>query len=119
MLTVFPRGLARDGGKVGGEVAVAENPARWTSKYGSLVTTIYGIGTADGINEAGLAAHMLYLNAADFGPRDPSNPGLQAGLWAQYVLDNAATVEEALKLLEGIQIVMAETHGHKANVHLA
>lgn len=119
ILTVFPRALTRDGGKAGPEVVVADNPARWTSKYGSLVTTIYGIGTADGINEAGLGAHMLYLNAADFGPRDPAKPGLQAGLWAQYLLDNAATVAEALKLLEDVQIVMVEAHGHKANVHLA
>ena len=119
VLTVFPRGLARDGGKAGDTVVVTENPARWTSKYGSLVTTIYGIGTADGINEAGLGAHMLYLNATDFGPRDPSKPGVQAGLWAQYLLDNASTVAEALQLFESIQVVMVEAHGHKANVHLA
>lgn len=119
ILTILPRGMPRSGGKAGPEVVVAENPAQWTSKYGSLVTTIYGIGTADGVNEAGLGAHMLYLNAADFGPRDASKPGVQAGLWAQYLLDNAATVEEALKLLEAIQVVMVETHGHKANVHLA
>jgi penicillin V acylase-like amidase (Ntn superfamily) len=119
ILTVFPRGLAREGGKAGPDVVVPDNPARWTSKYGSIVTTIYGIGTADGMNEAGLAAHMLYLNAADFGPRDPAKPGLQAGLWAQYLLDNAATVEEALKLFEGVQIVRVEANGHKANVHVA
>jgi penicillin V acylase-like amidase (Ntn superfamily) len=119
ILTVFPRGMARDGGKAGPDVVVPDNPARWTSKYGSIVTTIYGIGTADGMNEAGLAAHMLYLNAADFGPRDPGKPGLQAGLWAQYLLDDAATVEEALKLFEGVQIVRVEANGHKANVHVA
>jgi len=109
----------RHGGMAGPDTVVAENPAEWTSKYGSLVTTIYGIGSADGINEAGLGAHLLYLNATDFGPRDPSKPGLQAGLWAQYVLDNAATVAEALALLEKVQVVMVEAHGHKANVHLA
>jgi penicillin V acylase-like amidase (Ntn superfamily) len=119
VLTVFPRGLARDGGKAGPNVVVADNPARWTSKYGSIVTTIYGIGTADGMNEKGLAAHMLYLNATDFGPRDATRPGLQAGLWAQYVLDNAATVDEALTLFKGVQIVMVEASGQKANVHLA
>ena len=119
VLTVFPKGVARDGGMAGPERVVADNPARWTSRYGSLVTTVYGIGTADGINEAGLAAHMLYLNATDFGPRDPAKPGIHAGLWAQYVLDNAATVTEALALLEGIQIAPVEANGHKANVHLA
>ena len=39
-----------------------------------MVTTIYGIGTADGFNERGLGAHMLYLTATDFGPRDAESP---------------------------------------------
>jgi choloylglycine hydrolase len=119
MLTVLPRGMQRDGGRIGEAVAVKDNPVRWTSRYGSLVTTTYGIGTADGVNERGLAAHMLYLTATDFGPRDTGKPGLQAGLWAQFVLDNAATVEEALAALETVQLVMVEAHGHKATVHLA
>lgn len=119
ILTVFPRGLERDGGKAGSETVVAENPARWTTKYGSVVTTVYGVGTADGMNEKGLAVHMLYLRATDFGARDTSKKGLQAGLWGQYMLDNAATVEEALKLFEGIQPVMIVANGHKATLHLA
>jgi choloylglycine hydrolase len=119
ILTVFPRGLERDGGKAGPETVVAENPARWTSKYGSVVTTVYGIGAADGMNEKGLAAHLLYLTSTDFGARDTSKKGLHAGLWAQYMLDNAATVEEALKLFDGIQPVMIVANGHKATLHLA
>ena len=119
LLTVFPRGMNRDGGRAGPETVVAQNPARWTSRYGSLATTIYGIGTADGLNERGLGVHMLYLGATDFGQRDPGKPGLQAGLWAQYALDKAATVSEALDALAGIQIVMVSAHGHDSNVHLA
>jgi penicillin V acylase-like amidase (Ntn superfamily) len=119
ILTVFPRGLQRDGGRIGGEAWEKDNPAKWTSKYGSMVITLYGIGTADGFNEKGLGVHLLYLNATDFGARDKNRPALQAGLWGQYLLDNAATVAEALKLHEGIQVIMAEAHGHKANVHLA
>ena len=119
VLTVFPRGLERDGGKAGPETVVTENPARWTSRYGSVVATVYGVGTADGMNEKGLAVHMLYLNATDFGPRDPKKQGIQAGLWAQYLLDNAATVEEALELFEDLQVVMITANGHKSNVHLA
>ncbi len=84
-----------------------------------MVTTIYGIGTADGFNEKGLGGHLLYLDATDFGPRDTSLPGVQAGLWLQFLLDNAATVEEALELLKTVQIVMTEAHGHKATLHLA
>lgn len=119
VLTVLPRGLKRNGGMVGPHVLVKENPAQWTSQHGSLVTTIYGIGTADGLNEKGLAGHLLYLNAADFGPRDVSKPAVHAGLWLQYLLDNAADVKEALALLDKVQIVMAEAHGHKTFVHVA
>ncbi|MDR3408293.1 MAG: linear amide C-N hydrolase [Methylovirgula sp.] len=119
ILTVFPRGLAHNGGYVGPDQIVKDNPAIWTSKYGSIGVTIYGIGTADSLNERGLAGHMLYLDVADFGPRDPSKPAVHAGLWLQYVIDNAANVDEALGLLDKIQIVPAEARGHKANVHLA
>ena len=71
------------------------------------------------MNEKGLAIHLLYLNAADFGARDASKPGIAVTLWGQYALDNAATVDEALKVLDGVQIVMAEARGHKGTVHLA
>jgi len=119
VLTVFPRAMKRDGGRFGPAEVVKDNPLKWTSKYGSLVTTIYGVGTADGLNERGLAAHMLFLNAADFGPRDASKPGVNGGLWAQYLLDNAANVAEALTLHDKIQIVMTEARGTKTTVHLA
>ncbi len=119
VLTVFPRGLQRDGGQLQGAVVVAENPARWTSKYGSVVTTIYGVGTADGLNEKGFAIHLLYLTATDFGPREPSLQGVHAGLWGQYLLDNAATVTEALELMKGVQPVMVSVDDVKATVHLA
>lgn len=118
-IVVLPRGMKRNGGLVGNEVVVPEIPAIWTSKYGSMVVTVYGIGTADGLNEKGLATHMLYLNATDFGSRNVKKPGIHAGLWAQAILDNAATVKEALAFLKTVQIVMAEAHGHKATVHMA
>ncbi len=111
--------MSRDGGKAKGVDVMKENPARWTSLYGSLVVTVYGIGTADGINEKGLGVHMLYLASTDYGPRDPSKSAVHAGLWAQYLLDNSATVAEALQAMEKIQVVMVEANGHKATVHMA
>lgn len=119
ILTVFPRGMKRDGGRVGSEVVVEENAAKWVSKYGSMITQVYGIGTSDGFNERGLGVHVLYLQATDFGPRDVSKPAVHAGLWPQYLLDNAASVEEALVALDDIQVVMVEARGRKATVHLA
>ena len=119
ILTVFPRGMKRDSARLGPELVVAENPAYWVSKYGSVVTTIYGVGTADGLNEKGVAIHMLYLTATDFGARDASKQGVHAGLWGQYLLDSAATVAEALELMKGIQPVMVSVDSVKSSVQLA
>lgn len=118
-IVMFPRGMRRRGGLIGGQTVVAKNPLNWTSKYGSVVTSVYGIGSVDGVNEKGLAAHALYLSATSFGEGDPAKPGLQAGLWAQYLLDNAATVSEAVELLDSFRPVMVEAHGRKATLHLA
>lgn len=119
ILTVFPRGIKRDGGRLGKVVVVPDNPAVWTSNYGSVVTSIYGLGTADGLNERGLAVHMLYLTSTDFGARDASRPGVHAGLWAQFLLDQAASVSEAIELLKKTQPIMIELDGMKSSVHLA
>jgi penicillin V acylase-like amidase (Ntn superfamily) len=123
ILTVLPRGLVHDGGHAGPLVVVADNPLKWTSKYGSLVTTIYGVGTADGVNERGLAAHMLYFPPADFGARNTAKPGIQSALWAQYALDSFATVEEAVANMDKVQpvTVAIQIHGQteRGTVHLA
>ena len=118
ILYALPAGMGRDGGKLGGATVIQENPLRWTSKYGSLVVGAYDLGGIDGLNERGLGGHLLYLRTTDYGPRDVAKPGLQAGLWLQYVLDNAASVEEALALLAPVQITMVEAYGHQASLHL-
>jgi len=118
-LFVFPKGLSRDGGRVGPVEVVGVNPARWTSKFGSVIVSAYGLASVDGVNEAGFGMHLLFLTATDFGPRDPAKAGVHAGLWGQYLLDNAATVEEALRLMNDIQPIMVEHAGFKTSLHLA
>ncbi|WP_445168884.1 linear amide C-N hydrolase [Mycolicibacterium sp. Dal123E01] len=118
LIVGFPRGRERDGINPPGIVS-DPNPLRWTSRHASLVTTIYGLGSVDGLNEAGLAGHGLYLQETDFGPRDPAKPAVHAGLWLQYLLDQAATVAEALQLMDEIQLVKVSAHGHDANLHVA
>lgn len=122
VLTFFPQGAQHHGGELRGVSVVAENPVSWTAKYATLVTTVYGGGAADGVNAKGLAAHLLYLTDTELPARDPHKPGLQIGLWAQYVLDNAATVDEALTELDKIQVVMVEVTAQgrqvKGAVHL-
>ncbi|MCO5221448.1 MAG: linear amide C-N hydrolase [Thermomicrobiales bacterium] len=117
--TIFPRGAKRNGGMLAGHSLGLENPLKWTAKYGSLIVSVYGLGTVDGLNEKGLAAHMLFLPETDFGPVDSSKPAVHAGLWAQYLLDRASTVGEALALQDDIQLVMVEARGRQATVHLA
>lgn len=102
-LWAFPRGIARTGLSGDG------NAIAWTSKYGSVAASSYDVGSADGINEKGLVANMLWLAASDYGKRDTRVPGLSLSLWAQYMLDNFATVAEAVAATErrDFQIVPA------------
>lgn len=118
LIVAFPRGRDRDGTRPHG-VIDDPNPLRWTSRHASLVTTIYGAGCVDGLNEAGLAGHGLYLEATDFGPRNPAKPAVQAALWLQYLLDQAGTVTEALALMAEIQPIKINVRGHDSNLHLA
>jgi penicillin V acylase-like amidase (Ntn superfamily) len=119
LIVGFPRGQKRDGGLMLTEVVVPDNPLRWTSTYANLATTVYGIGTVDGLNERGVSVHGLYLKSTDVGPRNPDLPGLHTGLWAQYVLDQAATVADAVALMDAVQLVMVSAHGFEATLHLA
>lgn len=59
-----------------------ENALRWRSRYGSLVASMYGAFTVDGLNTAGLVANGLYLSEADYGERDASRSG--SGLTTGY-----------------------------------
>lgn len=115
-LWVFPRGIERTG-------LTPPNTLEWTSKYGSVIASMYDIGTTDGMNEKGLVANVLWLAEADYGKRDDAAPGLSLGLWPQFYLDNFATVKEAIRFTEKtpFQIVTAivGTSGKVGTVHLA
>ncbi|MFW5488458.1 MAG: linear amide C-N hydrolase [Desulfovibrio sp.] len=88
----FPRGMQRSG-------AVAENPVRWTSKYGSVITTGFDVVTTDGLNEKGLSAGLLNLSESDYGKRDVTRPGMSYSIFVQYLLDNFASVDEAVQAM--------------------
>ena len=118
MIVAFPAGRDRNGIHPAGLVE-DPNPLQWTSRHASLVTSLYGMGTIDGLNDAGLAGHGLYLSATNFGSRNTAKPAVHAGLWLQYLLDQAATVAEALELMSGIDVLMVKAHGHDATLHLA
>ena len=112
----FPRGMERDGG-------VGPKSIKWTSKYGSVVATAYDIATADGMNDAGLVVNLLYLAESEYGDANVSSkPQLSLGAWAQYALDNFATVAEAVAALSKEPFVMVTTpapNGKPGTAHLA
>ncbi len=116
-LWVLPRGMARHG-------EVGPNSLHWTSRYGSVVTSGYDISTTDGVNEAGLYANLLWLVESEYPSfNEHSKPGLTIAAWAQYVLDNFATVQEAVAALaqEPFTLVTDKVPGENrlATLHLS
>lgn len=113
---LFPRGMKRSGAKM-------ENTLHWTAKYGSVITTGYDMGTADGMNEKGLVANLLYLAESDYGtPANDKRPVMGISVWTQYVLDNFATVDETVAELrkELFRIDAPELPNNvKSSLHLA
>ena len=92
-LWVFPRGMKRNG-------ETGENSLEWTSRYGSVVTSAFEIASTDGMNEKGLVANLLWLPETEYHVRDKNKPGLAITAWVQYMLDNFATVEEAVAYID-------------------
>jgi len=111
-IVATPRGIARVSDTGDGK------PLAWTARYGALVVTAFGIATSDGLNEKGLSANVLYLDKTVYETRD-GRPGLANALWAQYVLDNFATVQEVLDGLKAVQIVSVAAGGQEWPVHLS
>ena len=116
-LWVFPRAIARQG-------LAGPRSAGWTSKYGSLVVSGYDISTVDGMNEAGLVANLQWLVIAEYPEDDGETPRISLSIWAQYFLDNFATVAEAVEHLQQhpMDAVTGEVPGQPGRmttVHLA
>ena len=111
---VLPRGMKRDGR--GGA-----NTISWESKYGSLIVSAYDIGTAEGMNEKGLVVNELALVESDYGKPAEGAKVISLSTWPQYVLDNFATVADAVADLRKenfrVQTVVLGT-GRAANMHL-
>ncbi|SDH54737.1 linear amide C-N hydrolase [Myroides phaeus] len=114
---VFPRGIERQG-------EVGKASAKWKAKYGSVVTSAFDLATTDGMNEKGLVSNILWLVESQYPEYNPQgkDKGISLAMWAQYVLDNYATVEEAVVDLQKnpVVVVTANTPGRTslATVHL-
>lgn len=112
---IFPCGINRKGAKISDTIT-------WTSKYGSVITTGYDMATADGMNEKGLVANLLYLTESSYDRINDSRPVMGLSIWTQYVLDNFATVSEAVEILkkDSFRIDAPPTpNGEPSRMHLA
>lgn len=114
-LYLFPQGIERKAG-------LADNAVKWTSKYGSVVAAGYDVGTADGMNEKGLVINLLFLEESQYTRPNDSRPVMGLAYWGQYVLDNFATVDEAVADLykDWFRIAAGELpNGVSAKLHLS
>ncbi|GEL43781.1 choloylglycine hydrolase [Methylorubrum extorquens] len=89
-----------------------------------MVATAFDNSTSDGANEEGLTANVLWLEESQYPAFDGKGPpGLAISVWAQYALDNFATVDEAVAALEKqpFTLVTSVIPGTQviANVHMS
>lgn len=87
----------------------------WTSKYGSL--TLNQLGREfpyGGINEKGLVVEIMQLEGSVPEPTviGDARPTINEVQWIQWLLDSAATTEEALSLAQSVRIVRAVAPVH-------
>lgn len=114
-LWVLPRGQERNDGLAG--------TLAWVSQYGSVVASQYDLIATDGVNEAGLCGHLLWLAESDYGVYDPGRPALGLSVWLQYVFDNFASVADAVAWMEAtdVQVVsmVDPIYGRHITLHMA
>ncbi|MGH3122746.1 MAG: linear amide C-N hydrolase [Streptosporangiaceae bacterium] len=107
VLWAVPEGTARSAGGLA-----------WKSRFGVVGLSMWGAGTTDAVNSAGLAAHLLYLGSAGFAA--PGSPDAVPNLlWAQWILDQHATVAEAVAAMRDHPVVSVPVQGRELGCHLA
>jgi len=129
-IVIYPRGVRMQGG-------AGESSLTWVSKYGSIGVVPYEFAlkalegspskemdplvdaNMEGINEKGLAAHLLYLHATKYEDRNVRKPGVTYLRWLRYVLDNFETVKDAVDALRTVQIVSVGIGGMVYPLHMA
>jgi penicillin V acylase-like amidase (Ntn superfamily) len=110
----FPMGMKGYGGDHN-----MTNRAEWTSKYASLVVRISSTWVIEGINTEGLGVHGLHLLPTEWEKRDLNRKGVLESRYVQYLLDNAATVADALLLMYQTQLVPERFRDNDWPAHMA
>jgi hypothetical protein len=100
LLHINKRGVA----KASARIMPSDVSFAWTSKYGSLTFNQYGRELPNsGINERGLVVEVMVLDNQVF-PRPSLTGSVNEVQWVQYILDTAATIDEARAQAEKVRI---------------
>lgn len=103
-VVIYPRNMYESGG-----VALAK-PIHWSSKYASVAVALElggSVAIPEGLNEKGLGVHILYLGSGKYAKPQPDKASIDLFIWAKYILDNFATVDQVLADLDNYQIANA------------
>jgi choloylglycine hydrolase len=122
-LVATPRGIERAGTE---DEAKEGQSVRWTVKYGNVAVFANNRFPNDGMNEAGLTARTLFYMDGD--PNESAAPDtkrleLDADHWVAFVLDNFATVSEAVEAISNdvylVSVKGREGYTYATPKHLA
>lgn len=79
-------------------------PVTWISKYGSITFNQYGRELPNGgLNEAGLVVEVMEFQSAEYEQAD-ARPSVNESQWVQYMLDNAASIQEIRSLAPNLRV---------------
>lgn len=93
-LYVYPRGMHKIGSDRAGAVT-------WTSKYGAVYAVGYDGGITEGMNEKGLVVNGLFCKGTVYDNEETlKRPPLSMAMFVGWLLDNCATVDEVVGLLQ-------------------
>jgi len=95
-IAIFPRGL---------EMKDPFGPISWKMKYGAVVMEDEG-ACAEGVNEKGLTAHLLYQSDSQMPELKPGKPEISTINWIKYALGNYGSVKEVVSGLKDYQLKM-------------
>lgn len=91
---VYPAGMEKVSSNQPGALS-------WTSKYGAVYAVSYDGGITEGMNEKGLVVNGLFCKGTIYeNAETQGRPPMSLAVFVAWILDNCATTDEAVALLQ-------------------
>ena len=87
----------------GTEFAGEEGEASWVARHGSACIRDLGVAWVDGINDAGLAAHLHVFRKGRY-PTHDDRPSVHVSNVVRWLLGTCASVAEAVRAIDDVSI---------------